>query len=175
MARDHAHIRLVDEHGELCPACEEKDEEITGLEETIRLQAGTIGRLRRQVEQVDSIDTDPKGREIRALFKRHQKATGKTNTKLGKPRVKLVRARLRDGFPFASEEAEPTLELAIDGVAAFPYRVFNRRERTGRPSDLDNGFDRALQDEKHVEELSRYGWKAKQAGWTVEDGWPEEP
>lgn len=147
---------------------------IAGLLRTVEQQGTRIGSLERRVEADGDIDREPKGKEIRALFERWQKATGRTGTKLGKPRVKLVKARLRDGFPITSSETEPTLELAIDGVAAYPYRVYNRRQKEGRPSDLDNGFDRALQDEKHVEELSRYGWKARQEGWTVENGWPKE-
>jgi hypothetical protein len=170
-------LRLVNpETGEVseegCPNCAAKDEEIAGLNKTLDLQVRALGRLERQLDGEESLDRDPKAKHIRALFERYKVATGKKTVKLGKPRVKLVRARLRDGFSLSADD-EPSLELAIDGIAAYPYRVFNERKREGNASDRDDSFDRALQDEKHVESLSRYGWKARKAGWTPETGWPD--
>ena len=146
---------------------------ITGLLAIIERDGRTIGSLERAIATEGDVDADPKGSEIRALFERWQRGTGRTTTKLGKPRVKLVRARLRDGFPLASDKPEPSLELAVDGIAAFPFRQFTTRKRDGKPSELENDFDLALRDERHVEALARYGYKARQAGWTLEDGWPE--
>lgn len=176
MPAEQPALRVVSADGELldgCPDCAAKDEEIAGLNKTLDLQVRALGRLERQLDGEESLDRDPKAKHIRALFERYKTATGKKTVKLGKPRVKLVRARLRDGFPLSADD-EPCLELAIDGIAAFPYRVFNERRREGQPSERDDSFDRALQDEKHVENLSRYGWKARQAGWSPENGWPDD-
>ena len=148
---------------------------IVGLFRTVEAQGRKIGSLERQIAEWGEPDAGPAGREITDLIDRWRRATGKTKAKIGRPRIKLVKARLADGYPITDPDPLPdhvTLELAIDGLAAFPYRRFKDRHRDGKPSELENDLTHALKDEKHVEELARYGYRARKAGWTVEGGWP---
>ena len=142
-----------------------------GLTKLTKKQAKENAKLERQLD-TEETRPHPKDNEFRELGKRWKDGTGKKQAKIGLQRMKMMRARHKDGFPITSDEAEPTLELAIDGLCAFPYRVYGERFRQGKPSELDNDLDAALKDEKHVEALSRLGWKARQAGWTPENGWP---
>lgn len=147
---------------------------IVGLFRTIESQGRKIGSLERTINDFGEVDPGPAGREITDLIDRWRRGTGKSKAKIGKPRIKLVKARLADGFPITCPDWLPdhvTLELAIDGIAAYPYRRFKERRREGSESELENDLSHALKDEKHVEECARYGYKARKAGWTLE-GWP---
>lgn len=146
-----------------------------GFRVTVEKQAREIGVLTRKVAEGEDPQTHPKGAEIVALIERWKRGTDKPTAKAGATRVKLVKARLKDGYPLASEDelpSEPTLELAIDGLCAYPFRVYDRRLRDGKPANRDDDLTAALKDEKHVEEMARLGFKARREGWTLEGGWP---
>lgn len=145
-----------------------------GLRVTVDKQAREIGTLKRKLT-ADDPEVHPQRAAIHKLIDRWREACNHPKAKAGTARVKLVAARIKDGYPVTSEEwlpSEPTLELAIDGLAAYPYRVFNRRYAEGKPADRDDDLTAALKDEKHVELCARLGYKARQAGWTLEGGWP---
>lgn len=162
---------IVSTDGE--PVAHAKDT-IVGLLKLLEGAGKTIGSLERRVQE----DADPnhhtKGREIVALIERWKRGTGKKTAKAGAQRVKLIKSRLKDGYPITSDDwlpAEPTLELAVDGLCAFPYRVFDRRQREGKKVNLDNDLTAALKDEKHVEQMARLGYQARKDGLVT---WQEE-
>ena len=151
----------------------DRDDRCEGYRKTVDKQAREIGALSRKLADEDGVENHPAGTDITALIDLWRGGTGHLKAKAGKTRIKMVKARLADGYPLKADD-EASLELAVIGLCSHPYRVFDRRGRTGRPSDRDDDLSAALKDEKHVETLARLGWKAKQAGWTAEGGWPNE-
>ena len=172
------HLQLVNtETGEVvtdCPDCRDKDyklrdleDKVAGLMATVEKQARTIGALERRIAEEEDPNSHPKGKEIVAVIERWKRATGHTKAKVSADRVKLVKARLKDGYELTSEEwlpSEPTIELAIDGIAAFPYVVNGKRERTGKPSQRHDRLGIALAGGEKVEEFARLGYRARQEG-----------
>ena len=143
-----------------------------GYRQTVDAQARRIGALERKVAEEEDPASHPKGAEIVAVIERWRTGTGHTQAKVSADRVKLVKARLRDDYPIASEEPEPTIELAVDGICAFPYVVNGQRMQTGKPSQRHDRLGIALAGGEKVEEFARHGWAARKAGWTPEGGWP---
>lgn len=175
---DPSLIRVDLETGEItqsCQDCLDKDDIILGLKKTIEFQARKVGALERALKELEDEDAGPDGWAMRRLFQRWQKATGHKRARFGTKRMKMVKARISEEYPFTSEEAEPTMELAVDGVCAYPYKSFGKRKAQGSESDLADSFDEALKDEKALEENARLGWKARRLGWTPEKGWPDGP
>lgn len=158
-----AHYRIAD-----------MEDRLAGMHKEVEDLARDKVRLERRVAE----DEDPlhhaKGSEIVALFARWQQGSGHSKAKLGGPRTKLVKARLKDGYEVTGDGNEADLELAIDGICSHPFASYDRRspvERSGYKRKDD--FELALRDEKHVETLARLGWKARQSGWTPTEGWPK--
>ena len=143
---------------------------IAGLLDIIEKAGRTIGSLERRIREEEDPDHHPKGKEIRDLFDRWRVGSGHSAAKLGGPRMKLIKARLKDGYPIKGDN-EASLELAIDGICAYPYAVYDKRFAEGRKQDRRDDFELALKDEKHVESLARLGWKARRDGWTPDHGW----
>ena len=147
---------------------------ILGLLKIVEKQARENAKLEKRVAEDEDPMNHAKGADIVALFDRWKLGSNHPKAKLGGPRVKLVKARLKDGFDIAGDGTEPDLELAIDGICSYPFQVYDKRNATGRPQDRRDDFELALKDEKHVEALSRLGWKARREGWTPDGGWPRE-
>ncbi len=149
---------------------------IVGLLKTVESQGKTIGALSRQLEELDgNLTNHPQGSELMAELEWWRTGTGKVKAKRGATRIKRAKARLKDGYPVSTEETEPSIAYAIDGLVAFPYRNYNRRYAVGKKAHLDNDLSAALKDEKHIEGLSRLGLKARSLGWTRDNRWPGEP
>ena len=172
--------QLEEQRAELMKARTRRDaddleDELQGHLATIRKQSRAIGALERKIKE----DDDPSltsNAAAKAVCERWKQATGKSKAVIGKSRIKMVNARAGDGYPYTSEDWLPdhiTLELAVDGLASHPYRVYDKRFATGRKADLDNDLDACMKDEKHVERCARLGYAARKAGWTLEEGWPE--
>ena len=162
---DTGHIR--------CQHCADNEDLVEGFKRTVEKQSREIGTLTRKLRDEDDPAAHPLGRDIVKLIERwrdlcHPKAT------VGKARVKLVKARLADGFALDSEDwlpDHPTLTLAIDGVASHPYLLYGKRKREGSKANCYNDLKDALGDEPKVEESARAGYAARRDGWTLE-GWP---
>lgn len=141
-----------------------------GLTKLTKKQARENARLNSTLAKIADEDADtknhPKGAVIVGLLKRWSVVCNHPNSDLsdGK-RIKLVKARLN---AFNEEQ----LELAEDGAAAFPYRVYGNRLKTGRPEDRKDQISDIFGDAERVETLANLGWKARQGGWTPEEGWP---
>ncbi len=143
-----------------------------GYRQTVDAQARRIGVLERKITEEEDPSAHPKGREIVAVIERWRTGSGHRMAKVSADRVKLVKARIRDGYPITSEQAEPTIELAVDGICAYPYVVNGRRMPAGEPSQRYDRLGIALAGGEKVEECSRLGWRARREGWTPQEGWP---
>ena len=165
------------ETGEIrCQHCRDNENRVEGYRLTVDKQAREIGTLTRKLRDEDDPHNHKLGTEIVELIDRwrdlcHPKAT------VGRARVKMVKARLSDGFALGSEDHlpdHPTLELAIDGVASHPYLLYGKRQRAGPEANRYDDLKDALGDEPKVEESARAGYVARKAGWTPEEGWKDE-
>ena len=145
---------------------------IAGLLEIVEKAGRTIGSLERRIKEEEDPDHHPQGKDIRWLFEQWQEGSGHHKAKLGGPRVKLIKARIRDGYPVRSDKPEPSLELAVYGICAYPFASYDHRSATEKAGyKRKDDFDLAMRDEKHVESLARLGWKARREGWTPSTGW----
>lgn len=145
-----------------------------GLVKTIELQARRIGNLERRIEEEEDPTSHPKGAEILALIERWKRGSGHPKAKTSADRVKLVKARLRDGYEISSEEwlpPEPTLELAVDGLCTFPYTVNGMRVKEGSASHRHDRLGIALGGGESVERFARMGYQARKDGLVT---WAED-
>lgn len=140
----------VEHHG--CPECAEKDSEIDGLQITIRSQAGIIGKQRAELEE--RIDNHPRRAEILSLIDYWRESTGHKRSKASKDRVQLVIDRLKDDY------SPEQIRLAIDGLAAFPYRSYGERLTTGSDSQRDDQMSVALKSGEALEKFAVLGHRA---------------
>ena len=162
------HLRLVDADGvvhEVDPAMADLEDQVAGLRVTIDKQAREIGRLSRLIQAEDDPHSHPKGKEIIDLIQRWMQGTGHSKSKVSSDRVKLVKSRLKDDYSLEQ------LELAVDGISAFPYVVNGQRKQTGKASQRHDRLGICLGGGEKVEEFARLGWAARQQGWTIEEGW----
>jgi len=175
-------IRSPDEHAEaLEQQVRELQHQVRDLEDlregnrkTIEKQSREIGVLTRKVREEADPTHHPQGAEIVELIERWMQAAGHPKAKVSDDRVKTIKARIREGYEITSEDplpTHPTLELAVDGIAAFPFVVNGTRVRNGEPSHRHDRLGIALGGGEKVEEFSRLGYQARKAGWTPEEGW----
>ena len=151
---------------------------ITGLLDLLSQAGRKIGSLERRMADEGLVENEPRGSEITWLIDLWKRGANKPTAKAGKTRVKMVKARLREKYPLKHDpgEPEPNLELAIIGLCAFPYRLYDKRYASdekvgGELPARDDDLSAALKDEKHVENLSRLGWVALKSGYSPEGGW----
>lgn len=135
-----------------CPECLERDDKIAGLTVTLHSQAGLIGKMRAELEE--RLENHPRKAEITDLIDHWRKATGHPRSKVSADRVKLVADRFKDGY------SPETLKLAIDGLAAFPYRHYGDRKATGTQAQRDDKLSTALDSGEAVERFANLGHKA---------------
>lgn len=149
------------------------EDQLDGYRRTCDKLTRENGALHRKLTAALDPENDPAGREITALIERWRDACH-SKAKVSQDRVKLVKARLKDGFPISSDDElpdHPTLELAVDGVASHPFLLFGKRRREGNESSRYDDLKDALGDTAKVEQAARVGYAARKAGWTREDGW----
>lgn len=172
-----ANLRLVTESGdfpwpdtgELIPATEavhrirDLEDRLAGYKRTIDKQAREIGVLARRVAEDEDPHHHPLGAEIVALIERWKTYCHHVNAKMSADRVKLVKARIRDGYTTAQ------IALAIDGLAAAPYVVNAQRRPTGTDSQRYDQLKHALRGGEELERFANLGHQARKAGAI---GWP---
>lgn len=165
MSEPARHLQLVDrETGQIVedgPTYEEltgrlaaAEELNLGQEATIKSQAAIIGRLKGKLEAADP-EAHPRHKEMNALIERWRNATGHRKSKASKDRFDLIRARLNDGYDIAE------IELAIDGLAAFPFVVNAQRCAEGRPSQRFDQMEHALRSGSKLEQFANLGHQAR--------------
>ena len=126
-----------------------------GLTKLTKKQARENAALARRVAEDESVESHAQGREIVELIDHWRTACNHPNSKISGDRIKLVKSRLKDGYEFAE------LRLAIDGLAAHPFRVYDRRLPTGRPADRHDQLKDALGDSERLEKLANLGAQAR--------------
>lgn len=141
-------------------------DERDGLLKLTAKQARENAALARRVAEDESAESHAKGREIVELIERWKRVTGHVKSKTSGDRIKLVKARLKDSYSVEQ------LELAVDGIGAFPFVTNGRRTRIGQPSNRHDRLGICLGGGEKVEEFARLGHAARKAGWTPEEGWP---
>ncbi len=142
-------------------------DERDGLVVLTRRQAKDNAQIERKLIEEADPASHPRGQEIVDLVERWKRGVGHPKAKISADRVKLVKARIKDGYPLGSEEwlpTEATLELAIDGLCAHPYVVSGQRVPLGNPSQRHDRIGIALAGGEKVEEFARLGYKARRDG-----------
>ena len=151
-------MRLVDaDSGELVETdrrVADLEDRVAGLMTTIASQARKMGSLERELRKYDPKETAQPD-ELAALIERWKWKTGHHKSKASKDRFDLIRARLKDGYSINE------LELAIDGLAAYPYRVYDKRFPRGRDADRHDQLSDALGSSERVEKLAVLGHQAR--------------
>ena len=124
-------------------------------------------RQERQLQEEADPRNQPNGKERVAVVEYWREVCGKQKSIVSKDRVKMAGARLGDGYSVEQ------LKLAVDGIAAYPYRIFDTRKPSGRREDRHDQLKDALGDSERVERMANLGHQARRAGWTPENGWAD--
>lgn len=135
-----------------------------GLLALTEKQARDNRRLEKRIEVEEDPHSHPQGAEIVALIERWRTYCRHEKAKLSVDRVKLVKARLADGYSPAE------IALAIDGLAAAPYVVNAQRGATGKESQRYDQLKHALNGGQDLERFANLGYRARKSGAI---GWPE--
>jgi len=162
-------LRLVNpETGEI----EERDSYIADLEDkvegyrkTCEKQAREIGSLTRRITEDEDPNAHPLGKEIVELIERWKRGAGHRKSKTSADRVKFVKARLKDGYTVEQ------IELAIDGICAFPFVANGQRVPNGTASQRHDRLGIALGGGEKLEEFARLGHIARKQGLVT---WEDE-
>lgn len=139
---------------------QQAEDMVVGQEATLKSQAARIGRLEREMAEKDPTH-HPRSKEMAAVVDRWRRATNHPKARISKDRLDLVRARLKDSYEI--EE----MELAVDGLGAFPYVVNGSRKREGHPSQRHDRLGIALGGGEKLEEFARLGYAARKQGWVT--------
>lgn len=167
-----SHLRLVGESNEFpwpetgellsIPEAQRRIQEMTydidGLTKLTKKQANENAKLSKRVAEDEDPNSHPKGKEIVDLIDHWREVCNHPNSKVSADRVKLVKGRLKDGYEIAE------LRLAIDGLAAFPFRVYDKRLPTGRQADRHDQLKDALGDSERLEKLANLGAESRRNG-----------
>lgn len=127
-----------------------------GLRATVDKQARAIGVLERKLS-ADDPEQHPQRAEINALIERWKERLGHPKAKASKDRFDLIKARLKDGYTVEQ------IELAIDGLAAFPYVVNAQRSATGKDSQRYDQLKHCLKGGMELERFANLGFQARRA------------
>ena len=154
---DTGHIR--------CQHCADNEDLVEGFKRTVEKQSREIGTLTRKLREEDDPNHHPLGNLIVELIQRWMQATNHTRSKVSADRVKMVKARLKDGYTIEQ------IEMAIDGVGAYPFVVNGSRVKDGQKSHRHDRLGIPLGGGEKVEEFAILGHQARKEGWTPEEGW----
>lgn len=153
-------ISLPDAHARIKELHEGKE----AMKRLIEEREVKYRRLQRQVEE----ERDPRNQPSGAAATRvvtYWRDLCHPNSKVSKDRIKMAAARLADDY------TEEQLNLAIDGIASHPFRIYDTRKPNGRAEDRHDQLKDALGDSERVERMANLGHKARKLGWSPEHGW----
>lgn len=142
----------------LCPRCAEvKPGDLEAAEAEIR-------RLRRKVKSLErdkeaERQAAPNRKLVLALIERWKRVTNhpKSNANAA-DRFDLITARLKEGY------SPQDIELAIDGIGAYPFVVKAVRTKTGPPNCRHDRLGIALGSGEKLEAFANLGAKARRNG-----------
>lgn len=156
-----AHLRAVveGETGELfvqpCPRC--IDVELGDLENAER-RIRKLEREKRALEadQIAKREADPQRQVILDLIDKWRRCTGHPRANLyAGDRFDHVKARLREDY------SPEQIELALEGIGAFPYVGPEGRMRTGTPGQRHDRLGIALGGGESLERFCNLGYQAR--------------
>lgn len=153
-------LSITDAHYRIRDLIDERD----GLLKLTAKQARVNAQLERRVAEDESAESHAKGKEIVELIERWKVRCHHEKARTSGDRVKLIKARLRDGYSTAE------IALAIDGLAALPYVVNAQRRPTGKESHRFDQLSHALKSGEKVEHFANLGHQARKQGVVT---WPE--
>lgn len=153
-------LSIADAHYRIRDLQDERD----GLLKLTAKQARENAALARRVAEDADPSTHPQGAEIVALIERWRTYCNHRNAKMSADRVKLIRARLHDGY------TPEQIALAIDGLAAAPYVVNAQRRSEGKDSQRYDQLKHALNGGQDLERFANLGHRARKQGAVT---WPE--
>lgn len=156
-------LRVLDGDGELhnyetygCPRCREiQAGDVQLLETRCRKLERQIKNLERDRDAERAID--PQRWEIKRLIELWKELTGHTKSKTSADRFDVVKARLKEGY--SVEE----IELAIEGIAAYPYVTKTGRAKTGEKRDRHDRLGIALESGENLERFANIGHEARRS------------
>lgn len=155
-------LSFTDAHSRI----EDLKDRVAGMHAEVERLARDKVRLERRIAADEDPTNHAQGAEIVALIERWKQATGHTKSKVSGDRVKAVKARLAEDYTIEQ------LELALDGIAAFPYvGTGGQRFREGKKAQRHDRIGIALGGGEAVERFAVLGHEARAKGWTPE-GWP---
>lgn len=165
----HEPVAKVDlESGELtCPRCAHlKPGDVENLEKENRRLLRIINSMERDREEQRKSHRERK--KVLAAIELWAGMTGhKKANVLATDRFDVVIARRAEGYVFgdpvdeAPEEPCPTICLAIEGLAAFPYVTKDGRAPEGKKKDRHDRLGIALANGESLERFARLGWMAR--------------
>lgn len=104
--------------------------------------------------------------KVLALIERWKQATNHPRSNAnGADRFDLIRARRKEKFEW------DILELAIDGIGAYPYVVNGERKPNGKRSQRHDRLGIPMAGSEAVEKFANLGHQARKDGWSLEHGW----
>lgn len=153
-------LSIADAHYRIRDLQDERD----GLLKLTAKQARENAKLGRQLAEDESAESHAKGKEIVELIERWKLRCHHEKARISGDRVKLVKARLKDGYSTAE------IALAIDGLAALPYVVNAQRRATGKEGQRYDQLKHALNGGQDLERFANLGHQARKQGAIT---WPE--
>jgi hypothetical protein len=159
MAKAHLRAVVEGETGQIfaapCPRCE--DVELGDLENAER-RIRKLEREKRSMERDRDAErqADPQRQVILGLIDAWKRHTGhpKANANAG-DRFDVVKARLAEGY------SPQDVELAIEGIGAFPYVVEGQRMRHGNRGQRHDRLGIACGSGENLERLANLGHQAR--------------
>ena len=131
-------------NGEVCENCQpilvQQEDTIAGLQETIRRQAGALGKVRREDPAKRARDHDQWDR-CALLFKVWQRATGHT-------RSRFTVDRFLAALPFLESFEDEVIGRAIEGIAHDPFKTIRKNGTEHR----HDGWQLLFKSTDHFEE-----------------------
>lgn len=158
MSRPHLRAVVSGETGEIhtgCPRCED-----VGVED-LELAERRIRKLERQIRAMErdraaEREKDPQRAEIMRLIELWKLRTNhpRANVNAG-DRFDVVKARLMEGYSVEQ------IELAIEGISAWPYVGPEGRMRAGKATQRHDRLGIALGGGESLERFGVLGWQAR--------------
>lgn len=158
---EQSHLRVVDGQGEVhdydsygCPRCKEVQiGDVQLLETRCRKLERHIKNLERDKQAERELD--PNRWEVKRLIELWKEKTNHPRARISADRFDMVKARLAEGY-----EVEE-VELAIEGLAAYPYVNAKGRSATGKRSERHDRLGIALTNGEALERFANMGHEVR--------------
>lgn len=168
MAEPARHLRLIDGNGEIvgdhgCARCNEVEVgDVEALQAEVTRLSRKIAAMARDKDR--ERQNDPDRELVVELFAQWRELTGHTRSMLGGDRFDTIKAALRlCRKEHGEERGLEIVQLAIEGIAAFPFVVNGQRVQTGTPAQRHDRIGIALDGSENIERFANLGHMARKA------------